>query len=165
MTDEIPLRVEIRDLTPRPAVVVRLRAPTDRLGDLFDEFLPQVAKRISDLGGEPVGAPFGRYHAYGPDEVDVEIGVPVTVPVANLRSSDEAERGEVASGELPGGRVAVTVHRGAYETLNATYKRLEAWLREHGHTPGSAPWESYIDDPGDMSNVADVRTEVVWPLA
>lgn len=164
MTDA-SLEVELRDLAPRPAVCVRLRAPTAELGRLFDDYLPQVAKRISDLGGEPVGAPYGRYHAYGADEVDVEIGMPVQMPVANLEPLDAARPGEIAACELPGGRAAVTVHRGSYDGLSDTYRRLSEWLAASGHAAGDGPWESYVDDPGDMSDVADVRTEVIWPLA
>jgi len=158
------ISAEFRELDPQPTVVVRVSAPTPSLGELFDLHLPNIADRIADLGGEPTGAPFARYHDYSAESVDVEIGIPVRAPVANLRDVGEAEPGEVATGQLPGGRVAITVHRGDYEGLNATYGKLDEWIRAQGLAPGAGPWESYIDDPTEVDDPAQLRTEVIWPL-
>ena len=156
---------ELRDLDPQPAVTVRVSAPTPSLGELFDLHLPNIADRIADLGGEPVGPPFARYHDYSAEAVDVEIGIPVRAPVATLRPIEEAEPGEVAAGQLPGGRVAITVHRGSYDGLRAAYERLSAWIAAQGLTSGAGPWEAYIDDPTEVQDPSQLRTEVVWPLA
>ncbi len=94
----------------------------------------------------------------------MELGIPVVAPVANLRSVEESEPGEVAASQLPGGRLAVTVHRGDYEGLNATYGRLEKWVRSQDLEPGAGPWESYIDYPTEVTDPSQLRTEVVWPL-
>ncbi len=163
MTDAT-LSAEFRELDPQATVVVRVSAPTPTIGELFDLHLPNIADRIADLGGEPAGPPFARYHDYSAESVDVELGIPVLAPVANLRSVDESKTGEVAASQLPGGRVAVTVHRGDYEGLNATYGRLEEWLRGQRLRPGAGPWESYIDDPTEVADTGELRTEVVWPV-
>ena len=154
---------EIREQTPHPTAAVRVRAPTAQLGDLFDVHLPNIAERLADMGVDPAGPPYARYHDFSPTEVDVEIGVPTSAPLPNVRLLAETVEGEIGNSELPGGPTAVTIHRGPYDGLHAVYERLMAWVREQGREPGAGPWESYVDDPTDMDE-ADVRTKVCWPL-
>lgn len=167
MTDAQPLDARIIELTPQPTVAVRVQQPFADLdiGALFDLHIPNIAHRLADLGGMAAGAPFARYHEFGPERADIEIGVPVVAPVANLRPLAECVPGEVGGGELPGGAVGMTIHRGPYEGLHETYRRLEAWINEQGRQDGPGPWESYVDDPTEVSDPSQLRTEIFWPLA
>lgn len=167
MTDPLPpLSARIVELSPQPAVAARVQTPWAELdiGALFDRLIPEVAERVADLGGEIAGPPYARYHAFGPDGTDIELGVPVTAPVPNLRRVSDAAPGEVAATELPAGPAAVTVHVGGYDRLSETYDRLRAWIAAQGRTLGGAPWESYVDDPSEVADEGSLRTEVVWPL-
>jgi hypothetical protein len=157
---------DIIELTPRPTAAVRVQQPMAELdvSALFDLHLPNVADRIADLGGTPAGPPYARYHEFGPERADVEIGVPVVSPVANLRPLAECEPGEIGAGELPGGPAAVSVHLGTYDSLGQTYDQLHDWIHAQGRDEGPGPWESYVDDPSEVEDTSKLRTEVIWPL-
>lgn len=154
-------------LDPQATAAVRIRLPTADLdlGAAFDRYLPIVGARLASVGGSISGPPFGRYHAFGPETVDVEIGFPVAGPTAGLPPIASCPPGEVGASELPGGPVARTIHRGAYEDLSRVYDELHAWIHEQpGYDDDAGPWESYVDNPDAVPDVADLRTEVVWPL-
>ena len=135
------------------------------LAALFDEHLPNIAHRLADMGVEPAGPPYGRYHEFGPEHVDVEIGIPVDLPVSNFRTYDEAEPGELDRlGAAERRRLAITIHRGAYDKLIGDLRRRSttgSTSRAETRVPG--PWESYVDDPGEVG-MENAKTEVIWPL-
>jgi len=161
------IEAEIVELDPQPTAAVRVQQPMAEL-DLaaaFDRFMPLVAQRIVESGGSIGGPPYGRYHRFGPDVVDVEIGFPVGTASAGLPSLASCAAGEVGISGLPGGPVARTVHRGSYDGLSRTYDGLHDWIHaQPGFDDGAGPWESYVDDPGSTADQSQVRTEVSWPL-
>jgi effector-binding domain-containing protein len=143
--------VELR--TQRIASVRRTVAQRD-LGAFFDEVYPKVLGRLAAQGAKPAGPPLARYFNNDPAAFDTEAGVPFEgtfAPSSDLRVT-----------ELPGGKVAKTVHLGTYETLSAEYERIMAWADAHGLGLGNDPWEVYVKDPEIDGGAV---TEVYFPLA
>lgn len=167
MTDTRTLTdTRIVELEPQQTAAVRVQQPMGELdlASAFDRFMPLVTEEIGAKGGAIGGPPYGRYHRFGPDVVDVEIGFPVATP-PDLPQLASREPGEVGLSELPGGPVARTVHIGSYDGLSATYDALHEWIHaQPGYDDGVGAWESYVDDPGSGSDLATLRTEVLWPL-
>ena len=167
MTDRSLHDTQIVELEPQTTVAVRIQQSMAEL-DLaaaFDRYMPLVMQRVETEGGAITGPPFGRYHRFGPDQVDVEIGFPVVTIPAGLPPLGSCAPGDVGISELPGGLAARTIHRGSYDGLSKTYDGLHAWIHEQpGYDDGAGPWESYVDDPSAVADPDEIRTEVLWPL-
>jgi len=158
---------EIVEIEAQPSVAVRVSLPMRDfdLGPVFARWLPAVAGRIREAGGDIGGPAFGRYHLFGPDVVDVEIGFVVALTGDGLEPLDGLPEGKIGRSELPGGWVARTVHRGPYDDLPPVYDALHDWIHaQPGFEEGPGPWEVYLDAPEPGADMADVRTAVVWPL-
>jgi effector-binding domain-containing protein len=159
MADPVLIEHQITTLDAQPSVAVRIRGPMDQLdlGSLFATHLP----RLHAVAAEG-GPPYGRYHEFGPTHADVEIGIPVADASLGVPDPNQDEA-PIETSSLPGGPTAVVVHLGSYETLGAAYDRFHDWIHAQGQEDGPGPWESYIDDPGEI-DVANLRTALYWPL-
>ena len=158
-------RVEAIEAQPTVAVRVQRQMGELNLRADFDRFLPLLARRIAELGVAIAGAPYGRYHRFGPDVADVEIGYPVSEPASGVPALGPVEAGAVGASELPGGLVARTTHLGPYSNLGRAFDTLHEWIHaQPGVDDGDGPWESYVDSPREVKDVSALRTEIVWPL-
>ena len=152
----MPYDIEVRRVEAHPVVSIRATTTRDEVASTLAELLPEVAGYLAELGVEPTGPPFARWHDDWHDRTDLDAGLPVAVPVENS--------GRITAEELPGGEVVSTWHAGPYTSLTSAYSALEAWMREHGRQSAGAPWEVYWTGPDDVTDPAEYRTEVLWPV-
>lgn len=110
------------------------------------------------------GAPLFLCHESTPEAVmkanekgtaTVEVAWPVSGTVKGSR--------EMKVYELPGGKMVHTVHRGPYESCEATYRMLFAWIETQGLRISGPIREVYLNDPR-LVKPEEVITEIFVPI-
>src|SRR5262245_66050896 len=99
--------VEVVSLQAQPAVAVRVVVPMDQLdmGAIFGGAMGRLFGYTGERGLAPAGPPYARYEEFGPERADVELGVPLTEPAADLPAlePDRSEERRVGKGCGSGG--------------------------------------------------------------
>lgn len=149
--------VTTKEIAAQPVLVVRRRVKRAEIAKMIGESLPLVFMHAQKAGAALTGLPFARYLDWGPGMTTLEAGMRVA-------SGAAASEGEVLADTLPGGLVAATIHEGLYDKLPEAHAALQQWIEEQGFKAAGAPWESYLNDPGEYPDPKDWKTEVVWPI-
>ena len=152
-------KIERQMLDETPVLFGRRKLEKDKIADGLAEVLPAAFGHAMNNGLEMSGPPFVRYVEQSAAFFTIEAGVPL-VSVAPQPDPDTG----LATGSLPGGEVAFTVHQGPYETLGEAHVALDVWMNENAIDPSGPPWEVYITDPADVPDPAEWITHVYQPI-
>lgn len=159
MTTEAALRtytIERVDLPRQPYVAVRATTPFASIGAQVGALFEELFGWLAQHQVPPVGEPWVRYLAVGPDEVELEVAAPVAAPVAVL--------GEVISGVRPATAAYRTLHIGPYERLMEAYDAIQREMAANHVATTGAMWEVYESDPSFEPNPEKWRTWVYSPV-
>jgi effector-binding domain-containing protein len=149
--------VEIIEVPTQLVAVERKTIPMSGFPEFFERAFGELMAAVSAATGTVVGPPFGWYHGMPTDTVDVSAGFPVS------GLADGPLRGDIEVVARPGGRAAVALHVGSYDTLAESYQQVAQHLAAHDDlVPREEMWEEYLSEPsGDPSTW---QTRIVQPL-
>jgi DNA-binding transcriptional MerR regulator len=144
--------VELRTLGSARALIARDRVAWDDTEEWLRDAFRELRGRLDDVAtvrSGPDGAlfteEFFEAHA-GP----VTAFIPVTAAAP-------------ATGDLPGGPVAVTVHEGPFSELDRVYATLGSFVAERAIGVSGPIRENYIVSVLDTRDDNSLVTEVCWP--
>jgi effector-binding domain-containing protein len=151
------MSVEILTVSPQPTAVVRETTTWDAFPGLWRRLLDEVyglvrgRRELSPFDGPEL---WKNVMLYKDSQPDVEVGV--------LASGPFERAGRVEASELPGGRVAMSVHRGDYARLGDTHYAISAHVEAAGLKLAGPRWEIY----GHWrENPDELETEIFYLLA
>jgi DNA-binding transcriptional MerR regulator len=139
--------LSLREIAPEPAHIGAM------IGDGFASLMPAAIM--------PMGPCFAVYHdpEFNPEEFDVEIAFPVA---GSVTEAPQTPGGRSFSHRIvPGGKMAVAVHQGPYNTIDQAYAAMGTWLESNGLAIVGPPQEAYLTAPDDPSGPV---TEIRFPV-
>ena len=141
--------IKLTETRPLAVFALRKRMGVEDYGKNFGVLYERVAKEGMTPGGV-VGA---MYHdeEFNRDSSDIELFV-------SVKEEDRAEK--IMASRL----CAMTVHKGAYSTLNEAYAALVSWIEENGYKWNGAPFDIYTTGVWNNLKPEDWETEVYFPI-
>jgi effector-binding domain-containing protein len=115
----------------------------------------KIMQYLGDKGENPTGAPFVAYFNPDMQNLDVEIGIPV--------SKEIPEKDKIIESEIPAGSFASCIYTGPYDKIAPAYDALTKSSEKNGYEPSGIAYELYIDDPG-VTPPDKLRTQILFLL-
>jgi len=148
-------KCEAKEQSAQPTLSIRTRTPVQDLPQVLGKAYGAIAQYLGKLGEQPVGPPFVAYYNMDMQNLDVEIGFPV--------SGRFPGKDDIAACEIPAGKVAACLYVGPYNEIEPAYKALSQWIEDNGYEATGVAYEMYLSDPTQTSP-QELKTQIVFPL-
>ncbi len=145
---------EIKDQPLQPTLAIRTRAAVQDLPQVLGQAYGAIMQYLGELGEQPTGMPFTAYYNMDMQNLDLEIGFPVSKPLP--------ERGNIRPSQLPVGKIATTMHIGPYDGVGPAYEKLTQFVQAQGYTPSGVAYEFYYSEPSTPPE--QIQTGIMFPL-
>ena len=141
--------------TAQPAMTVRTRSSVQNLPQVLGETYGIIAQYITSSGEQIAGAPFVAYYNLDMQDLDIEIGIPV--------SKKLSDKDAIKASEIPAGKYATVLHIGPFSEMESTYNVLTEWVTKNGYEATGVAYELYINDPKETP-IEELKTQILFLL-
>jgi effector-binding domain-containing protein len=149
------MEIELKEKPSQLVLYIRTRTSLDKLPQLIGGSYMKIANYLCSLGEQPMGVPYTAYYNLDMQNLDVEMGFPVT------KALPETE--EIKTREIETQQVVSTMHQGPYAKMEPTYIELFKWIEENGYHPTGVCYEYYHNSPEEVPE-SELLTEIVLPI-
>ena len=139
----------------QPVLSMRTRSAVGNLPNVLGRAYAALAQYLGELGEQPTGAPFVGYYNMDMQDLDIEVGFPVSGTLEG--------KGEMQPGLIPGGKQAACLHIGPYNAVEPAYNALIEYIGQTGHEATGVAYEFYLNDPNETSEL-ELQTQIVFPI-
>lgn len=148
-------QITLKQQKSQPVLSIRKITSISKLPEEIGGAYGMIAMYMQEMGEQPKAAPFTAYYNMDMENLDVEMGFPVSKPIPG--------RGEIKAVEIPEGRYVEGMYKGPYSGVAAAYDAMNAWLNEKGLTPTGIAYEYYLNTPGEVPE-SELLTKIVFPV-
>lgn len=149
------MEIVLKEQSIQPVLAIRMRTTIENLPGLIGENYMKIMAYLNELGEQPAFAPYTAYYNLDMQDLDVEMGFPVT---KSLPGKDV-----ITAGEIPAGRVVEALYKGPYSQMEASYNEIFKWLTENNLEQTGVYYEYYFNSPDEVPE-SELLTKIVVPV-
>lgn len=146
---------ELKNQPAQPVLFIRTRTAMENLPMEIGKAYHAIMEYMNEIGETPLDAPYTAYYNMDMEDLDVEMGFPVSKVLPG--------KGEVKSGEIPAGKQVSCMYKGPYKDMAAPYDAMSRWISEKGYTPTGVSYEYYYNSPMEVPE-SELLTKIMFPL-
>ena len=152
--------ITVIDVPPQKVIGMHKRGKYEIIAQMMPQMFQFAVSKGIQIRGPPVfvcheTTPEAAMKADAEGTADVELAIPIE---GNIEETEE-----IKSYELPGGKMAKIVHKGAYKDAGLTYEKLFAWLGQNNKKITGPTREVYLNDPREVPET-ELLTEIYAPI-
>ncbi len=146
--------IEILNQIEQPTLTIRTITKMEELPKLIGESYGKIAAYLKELGQLMTDVPFVAYHNMDMQNLDIEIGFPV--------SKAFPQKDTIKAGSIPEGRVVFCMYRGAYSEIEPVYMEMAKWIETNGYEAIGTSYEYYYNGPEFPES--EFLTKIMMPI-
>ena len=148
--------VESLDIAYLPA---SSKSDSASMADAMGKAYFQILRFIDEQQLSDAGAPLSITRNFN----GADLAFDAAIPIRGLSEDTPRAGNGVRIGQTYAGPVVRARHIGSYRGLTATHRKISAYLAALGIEKNGAAWESYVSDPGNVSE-AELLTYIYYPI-
>lgn len=148
-------KCEVKEQAAQPALSIRTRTSVQDIPQVLGKAYGAIAQYLGELGEQPAGPPFTAYYNMDMQNLDIEIGFPV--------SRQFSGKDEIQASEIPAGKVATCLYTDPYSEMEPAYNALSRWIEDNGYEASGVAYEMYLNDP-DQTPPQELQTQIAFLL-
>ena len=147
--------IKLEELQAKPVLSIRTHTSIEKLPQLIGDSYHQIATYMQEIGEQPKEVPFVAYYNMDMQNMDVEMGFPVSKPLPG--------KDDIKAGDTMAGKAAVYMYKGLYSEMEPVYNKIFKWLGGKGYQPKGVYYEHYYNSPGEVPD-SELLTRIVIPV-
>ncbi|WHH57132.1 GyrI-like domain-containing protein [Petroclostridium sp. X23] len=146
---------ELTEQPLQPTLSIRTNTSVDKLPQEIGKAYHAIMAYLNEIGEEPSDVPFVAYYNLDMDNLDVEMGFPVSKNISG--------KGEIKPNAIPAGKKVSCMYKGPYKEMGPVYEAMTQWIHQNGYVPSGVAYEFYYNAPADVPE-SELLTKIVFPL-
>lgn len=151
----MPYECKVVEKEAQSVLSIRTRSAVKDLPEVLGKAYGKIFNYITQLHEEPSGPPFVAYYNMDMDDLDIEIGFPVNIP---LPPSQDIKCSEILAGDY-----LETMYKGAYNNIEAAYNDLMKYMDDNNLQWDGVSYEFYLNDPA-KTPPEELQTDILISL-